>query len=217
MHDSLWVPRKKGKATPGSHHAGEKGAKMMQESRKQRASWNVRWMDGCTQTGNREASRPVGSQGVVWTDRPLSTSPSPPPACFLIPPSASFWGDHTVWKPCFQHTHTRTFPPFPHPLPASLACSRLVGIPTTCCAMIWLMEFDFQRGSLKRVWLFGTVRMGGGVLWGQRCLASCGGVLPIKCWKPRFPLPPEDERGCDRILHLSRRDGGWQDGYWRAN
>lgn len=58
------------------------------------------------------------------------------------------------------NTHT-TFLPFPHPLPASLACSRLVGIPTACCAMIWLMEFDFQRGSLKRVWLFGTVRMGG--------------------------------------------------------
>lgn len=123
--------------------------------------------------GSTQATRPVGSQGVVWTDRPLCTSSSPPPARFLIPPSASFWSDRTVVKPLSQHTnaHTPSAPssPFPHPLPASLACSRLVGIPTACCAMIWLMEFDFQRGSLKRVWFFGTERAGGeggGVLWG---------------------------------------------------
>lgn len=113
---------------------------------------------GCTQTGNREASRPVGSQGVVRTDRPLSTSPSPPPACFLIPPSASFWG----WSHCVETslpTRSHKLPPhLPHPLPASLACSQVVGIPTACSAMIWLMEFDFQRGSLKRVWLFGRAR-----------------------------------------------------------
>lgn len=81
-----------------------------------------------------------------------------PPACFLIPPSASFWG----WSHCVETslpTRSHKLPPhLPHPLPASLACSQVVGIPTACSAMIWLMEFDFQRGSLKRVWLFGRAR-----------------------------------------------------------
>lgn len=111
---------------------------------------------GCTQTGNREASRPVGSRGVVRTDRPLSTSPSPPPCLFSHSPFSKLLGVIALCGNLTPNTLTQTPPP--HPLPASLACSQVVGIPTACSAMIWLMEFDFQRGSLKRVWLFGRAR-----------------------------------------------------------
>lgn len=153
-----------------------------------------------TQTGKSEASRLVGSEVAARTDQPLCPGPSPFPACFLIPPSARFWGDCTVLKltsNTHTHTHARKPPmlPSPHPLPASLACSRLVGIPTACCTVIWLMEFDFQRGSLKPVWLFGTVRMRGRRekkkvwSWEARNAWRGGGtVLPIRSWKPRFPF-----------------------------
>ena len=85
----------------------------------------------------------------------LPAPPLPQPV-FSFPLQRASGGDRTVWKPHSQHAHTNRPPP--HPLPASLACSQVVGIPTACSAMIWLMEFDFQRGSLKRVWLFGRAR-----------------------------------------------------------
>lgn len=67
---------------------------------------------GCTQTGKTEASRPVGSQGVVWTDRPLSPTPPPPPACFLISPFSKLLGWSRYVETSLP-TRTHTFPLLP--------------------------------------------------------------------------------------------------------
>lgn len=82
--------------------------------------------------------------------------PLPSPCLFSHSPFSKLLGVIALCGNLTPNTLTQTPPP--HPLPASLACSQVVGIPTACSAMIWLMEFDFQRGSLKRVWLFGRAR-----------------------------------------------------------
>lgn len=171
---------------------------------------------GCTQTGNREASRPVGSRGVVRTDRPLSTSPSPPPACFLIPPSASFWG----WSHCVETSLPTCSHKLPPPPPTSSSC--LISMQPGRWYSNNVQRYDLING----IWLPARIpetsmafwKSEGwdgreeGVLGGRRCLASRGRVLPIRLWKRHFPLTPEDERGCDRVLHLTQREGGGRRG-----
>lgn len=119
---------------------------------------------------------------VRWRREQINLCVQAPPRSrpvFLFPLQLASGVIALCWNSPATHTHTHKPPilPSPHPLPVSLACSRLVGIPTACGTVIWLMEFDFQRGSLKPVWLFGTVRMRGRggkksvVLGGQKCLA----------------------------------------------
>lgn len=69
----------------------------------------------------------------VWS---LTTRIKPSPAWFLFHPLQRVSGVITTHITFSHHT-------FPHPIPSSLTCSGLIGIPTVCCAMIWLMEFDF--------------------------------------------------------------------------
>lgn len=156
----------KKKGTPGPHHAGETQNVYEKKRCKDdvRELWttsvflfffsNVQlWMH----TDRKQRGEQTCGQPGSGSNRSASVyQPLPSPCLFSHSPFSKLLGVIALCGNLTPNTLTQTPPP--HPLPASLACSQVVGIPTACSAMIWLMEFDFQRGSLKRVWLFGRAR-----------------------------------------------------------
>lgn len=62
-------------------------------------------------------------------------APPLPQLVFSFPPFSKLLGVSALCGNLTSNTHTLQLPS-PHPLPASLACRRLVGIPALCCAMI---------------------------------------------------------------------------------
>lgn len=142
----------------------------------------------------------------------LPAPPLPLPV-FSFPLQQASGGDRTVWKPHSQHAHTNS-------PPTSSSC--LISMQPGRWYSNSVQRYDLING----IWLPARIpetsmafwKSEGwdgreeGVLGGRRCLASRGRVLPIRLWKRRFPLTPEDERGCDRVLHLTQREGGGRRG-----
>ena len=146
--------------------------------------------------------------------------PLPSPCLFSHCPFSKLLGVIALCGNLTPNTLTQTPPPHPPPPPTSSSC--LISMQPGRWYSNSVQRYDLING----IWLPARIpetsmafwKSEGwdgweeGVLGGQRCLASRGRVLPIRLWKRRFPLTPEDERGCDRVLHLTQREGGGRRG-----
>lgn len=115
----------------------KKGAKMMRENCEQQAFFfcffsNVQlWMH----TDRKQRGEQTCGQPGSGSNRSASVyQPLPSPCLFSHSPFSKLLGVIALCGNLTPNTLTQTPPP--HPLPASLACSQVVGIPTACSAMI---------------------------------------------------------------------------------